>query len=81
MEFDGIDAMPKPIRALQDRLVLNGEIGMFLPLGSPAAAPRTEARPVTQPASGGASVLAQAPRRSRNRLPASSWATVMHSSG
>src|SRR6266700_4825414 len=29
----------------------------------------------------GASVLAQAPRRSRNRLPASSWATVIHSSG
>jgi len=33
MEFDGIDAMPEPVMAFQDRLVLVGEVGMFLPFG------------------------------------------------
>jgi hypothetical protein len=33
MEFEGIDAMAKPVMAFQDRLMLTGEVSMFLPFG------------------------------------------------
>src|SRR5882757_4507359 len=45
MEFDGIDAMHKPVVAFQDRLMLVGEVGMLLPFGLPRGSAQSRGSP------------------------------------